>query len=64
MCKVCNVRPRYGVYTFCRKCALTKGWRSCSVCTRLFMPDEKRNWVKRCPKCVAEKRRKAGKGGS
>jgi hypothetical protein len=34
---------------YCRKCALANGYRACSACSRLFLPD--RRAQRRCPKC-------------
>lgn len=60
-CAHCQSKPRYAKEAHCSGCLKKSGWIACSACSRLFLPRAKE---RRCAKCVAERRRTGGRGGS
>jgi hypothetical protein len=50
LCSKCKVKKNVsGTGGFCRECATSKGFKSCSRCNKMFTPKAPRQ--KLCPQC-------------
>jgi hypothetical protein len=61
-CTSCGVRTPVKKLEWCMSCALRRGWRQCSGCSKVFKPPVEQPRRRRCAKCI-EKGIGGGKRG-